>query len=34
MTIILLGTELFVTDERTDGHDEDNNRFSEFCGCA
>ena len=34
MKILLLGAELFVTDERTDGQtagpDEFNNRFSQF----
>jgi len=38
MKILPVGAELFVTDEQTygqtAGHDEANNRFTQFCECA
>jgi hypothetical protein len=34
MKILLVTTELFHTDRRTDGHDEVNSRFSQFCESA
>jgi hypothetical protein len=38
MKLFPLATELFVKDERTDGqtegHNEANNRFSQFCECV
>jgi len=34
MKIRPTGAELFHVDGRTDRHDEVNNSFSQFCGCA
>jgi len=34
MKIRLVGAELFHADRRTDGHDEENSRFSQFCECS
>jgi len=34
MKIRPVGVELFHADRRTDGHDEANLRFSQFCGRA
>jgi len=31
MKILPVGAELFHVDRRTDGHDEANRRFSQFC---
>jgi len=34
MKIFPVGAELFYVDRRTDGNDEANSHFSEFCKCA